>query len=117
MGRVKRALMGMACATATLAAVGCGSGSGSGEGGTALKLGAILPETGDLASFGPPTRNAAELAVKQANAAGGVHGEDVTLTVKDEGGSPETTRAAAESLRNDGVQAVIGAFGSASSLT
>lgn len=109
--------MGVAClGAAATVAIGCG-GAGSSDEGQALKLGAILPQTGDLASFGPPTRNAAELAVKQANAAGGVHGSDVSLSVKDEGGSPETTRAAAEALRSDGVQAVIGAFGSGSSLT
>jgi ABC-type branched-subunit amino acid transport system substrate-binding protein len=112
--------LGIACvgAAATLGVVGCGGESASDDrGGTPLKLGAILPQTGDLASFGPPTVNAAELAVKEASDAGGVNGSDVTLTIKDEGGSPETTRASAEALRSDGVQAVVGAFGSASSLT
>lgn len=118
MRRVTRTLPGIACLAAVAAlGAGCGSSDGGGSGGSALKLGAILPQTGDLASFGPPTVNAARLAVEEANAAGGVHGADVTLEIKDEGGSPEITRAAADALRNDGVQAIVGAFGSASSLT
>ena len=52
--------------------VGAASGCGSKSSNT-LKVGDIVPLTGDLAPFGPSGEKAARLAVNQANAAGLTH--------------------------------------------
>jgi branched-chain amino acid transport system substrate-binding protein len=96
----------------------CGSNdSGDAAGGSGLKLGALLPQTGDLAFLGPSALDAAKLAVSEANAAGGVRGQDVELVARDEGDSPEIAKASADALRNDGVAVIIGAISSAQSLS
>ena len=56
----------------------CGSSGGGGGGnsysGKTLKLGAVLSITGAGGVYGPQSRDGANLAVKQINAAGGVNG-------------------------------------------
>ncbi len=42
-----------------------------------LKVGYVLPETGQLAFLGPPQIEAVKLAVKQINAEGGVLGKQI----------------------------------------
>src|SRR4051812_27577672 len=69
-------------AKATPAADNGGRKSASG----ALKIGAILPQTGNLAPIGPPMIQGVAMAVRDINAAGGVNGSDVTLIQKDDGG-------------------------------
>lgn len=53
-------------------------------GGGTLTIGALLPLTGDAAQWGAPARNAAQLAVDEINAAGGVNGQRVALAVEDD---------------------------------
>lgn len=48
-----------------------------------LTLGALYPQSGDLASFGPPLLTATELAVEDVNEAGGVLGFDLELVSGD----------------------------------
>ena len=48
-----------------------------------LTIGALFPQSGALAFFGPPLTTAAELAVEDINAAGGVLGRDVALEIGD----------------------------------
>ena len=60
----------------------CGSGGGSSA--KVIKLGAILSITGAGGVYGPQSRDGMMLAVKQINAAGGVNGVQISLTVKDD---------------------------------
>lgn len=53
-------------------------------GGGTLTIGALLPLTGDAAQWGTPARNAAQLAVDEINATGGVNGQHVALAVEDD---------------------------------
>jgi ABC-type branched-subunit amino acid transport system substrate-binding protein len=79
-----------------------------------LKLGTLLPQTGSLAFLGPPEFAGVDLAVKEINEAGGVLGEDVTVTHTDSGDT--TTDIASQSvdrLLTEEVDAVIGAASSA----
>lgn len=62
-----------------------------------LKLGALVPLTGDLAELGLPQQFGYELAVKQINEAGGVLGENVEL-MKEDGGTSETVANEATDL-------------------
>jgi urea transport system substrate-binding protein len=65
--------------------------------------------------FGPPTRNVAELAVKQINAAGGVDGRKVELVVGDGQATPNVGVSTAQRLiGQDGISALFGMHDSAS---
>lgn len=82
-----------------------------------LKFGSILPQTGDLAPFGPGMQGAVELAVADINAAGGVLGQDVQLVSADGGTNPDIANTAAERLLGtEQVDAIIGAASSSVTL-
>jgi branched-chain amino acid transport system substrate-binding protein len=85
--------------------------------GEALKLASLLPITGDLSAFGPGMAQSVELAVTEANAAGGVHGADVTLKGFDSATNPDTAQAEAAKIIADGYQAEVGAAASGISLS
>jgi len=56
--------------------------------GDAIKLGMLSPTSGDLAVYGVAVKNAAEMAIKEVNEAGGINGKDVELIVYDNEGDP-----------------------------
>jgi ABC-type branched-subunit amino acid transport system substrate-binding protein len=69
-------------ATATAGLAACGDeGGGGGETSLNLTIGSLLPLTGDLADFGPPGRKAADLAVKEIQAAAKEAGADHTIKI------------------------------------
>lgn len=73
-----------------------------------LKVGFLGVLTGRGAPLGVSGRNAAQLAVHEANARGGIQGRRVELVVKDSGMNADTTRRALEEFSRLGVSAVIG---------
>lgn len=78
-----------------------------------LKIGALMPLTGDLQAYGETSLSGAELAVKEINEAGGVLGEDISLLVGDAQTSPQAGVNAAQQLASiDGVHAFVGALSS-----
>ncbi|PWW31528.1 ABC transporter substrate-binding protein [Chromohalobacter israelensis] len=78
-----------------------------------LKIGVLVPLTGDLQSYGEPALKAAQLAAKEINAAGGVLGEDVEISSGDTQTSPQPGVAAAQKLVNiEDVNAIMGALSS-----
>ena len=80
-----------------------------------LKIGALLPETGDLAILGEPMFKAVELAVSQINEAGGVLDGDVELITADDGGRANDDLAVTNAERlvtTENVDAIVGAAGS-----
>lgn len=88
--------------------------TGDGE----LKLGSLLPQTGNLAFLGPPEFAGVDLAVKDINAAGGVLGKPVVNVKADSGDT--TTDIASQSvdrLLSEKVDSIIGAASSGVSLT
>jgi ABC-type branched-subunit amino acid transport system substrate-binding protein len=80
-----------------------------------LRIGALLPHTGDLASAGPPMFAGAQLAVKEVNAAGGVLDRQVVWVDGDDFTDPAKAVETAQRLINENVQVIIGA--GASSIT
>lgn len=60
-------------------------GSGEDEG---LKIGSLLPSTGDLAPLGVPMIDTVPLLVETVNACGGVNGKPVELTSEDDETDP-----------------------------
>jgi ABC-type branched-subunit amino acid transport system substrate-binding protein len=80
-----------------------------------LRIGALLPRTGDLASAGPPMFAGALLAIKEINDAGGVLGRPVGWIDGDDGTDPDIAKTTTQSLINQGAHVIIGA--GASSIT
>jgi len=73
-----------------------------------IKIGVAGAHSGDLASYGLPTVNAAKIVVDQVNAKGGINGQKLELLVQDEECKPEKATNVATKLVSDGAIAVIG---------
>lgn len=73
-----------------------------------LRLAEIDAQSGQLSSLGHWEHDGAQLAVDQINAAGGIDGRKVTLTVFDDQGDPTTGTNLARKVSGDGYVAVIG---------
>lgn len=108
-----------------LTAAACGGG---GEGGAAggggqeggdgvLKLGYVLPQTGQLASLGPPQIQATKFAVSRINQSGGVLGNKIPQVVAgDESDQDAVASRSASRVLAQGVDGLIGAAASDKSL-
>lgn len=78
-----------------------------------IKLGAVIPLTGELAKFGEMQKNSYLLALDQINSAGGVNGRKLELLIEDDTGKPEVGRAAVEKLiSQDGIVVLTGGYSS-----
>ncbi|MFZ0323379.1 MAG: ABC transporter substrate-binding protein [Actinomycetes bacterium] len=83
-----------------------------------LTIGSILPITGSLASLGPPEIAGVQLAVNDANDAGGVLGKDVKFILGDSGDTTtDTASKTVDKQLKQGVDAIIGAASSSVSLS
>jgi branched-chain amino acid transport system substrate-binding protein len=74
----------------------------------AVRLGVAGAHSGDLASYGLPTLNAARLVVNDMNARGGVLGRKVEILAEDDVCKPEVAANVASKLASEKVDAVIG---------
>ncbi|ADU63466.1 MAG: branched-chain amino acid ABC transporter substrate-binding protein [Pseudodesulfovibrio sp.] len=73
-----------------------------------LVLGVAGAHSGDLASYGLPSVNAAKLVAAKVNAAGGVNGMTVEVVAQDDQCKPELATNAATKMVSDGVKIVLG---------
>lgn len=74
-----------------------------------IKLGASVSATGPAAFLGDPEAKTIEMMVEEINANGGINGEQIALTLYDDGGDPNKARTFATRLiEDDGVAAIIG---------
>jgi len=73
-----------------------------------LVLGVAGAHSGDLASYGLPTVNAAKIAAAKINAAGGVNGAMVEVVAQDDQCKPELATNAATKMVSDEVKIVLG---------
>lgn len=73
-----------------------------------IRLGVAGAHSGDLASYGLPTKRAAELVVKEYNAKGGVLGKKVEILAEDDVCKPEVATNTATKLVSGGVHVVLG---------
>ncbi len=89
---VKCLIFGFAFFLAGLLLVSCGKKSDT------IKIGIILPLTGDLAKFGEIEKNSFMMALEEINALGAVHGKKLELVIEDTQGKPEIARSALEKL-------------------
>jgi branched-chain amino acid transport system substrate-binding protein len=84
-----------------------------------LKLGALIPQTGDLSIFAPAGEKAANLAVEQAQAALSDAGADITVAdieIGDTETKPQASTQAANQLISDGASCLAGAWASADTI-
>jgi branched-chain amino acid transport system substrate-binding protein len=76
-----------------------------------IKVGFIGPLTGDVSSIGTVNKAAAEIAVEEVNAAGGINGRPLEMIYEDGQCNAKTATNAANKLINmDRVSAIIGGF-------
>lgn len=120
-------LVSVAVASAmVLSMAGCGSsdnGAASSEAGSSaaastaegssasagtFKIGGIGPTTGGAAIYGLAVQNAAQLAVDEINAAGGVNGYTFELNFQDDEHDPEKSVNAYNALKDWGAQVLVG---------
>jgi len=73
-----------------------------------IKLGVAGPHSGNLASHGMPTVNAAELVAEHKNEMGGVNGRMIELIIGDDACNPQEATNTATKLVEEGVHAVLG---------
>jgi len=103
-----------ALAAVALFVAGCGgsdSGGGGGGGDTSkpIRIGAFLSATGPAAFLGDPEQKTLEMYVERLNAAGGVAGRKLALTVYDDAGDAEKARTFTKRLiEQDKVDVIVG---------
>lgn len=98
-----------------LLAAGCGSSPAADS--KEIKIGGNFELTGGVANFGKQTVNGIQLAFKEANAAGGVLGKQITLVQADNKSEPsEATNAITKLINQDKVVAVLGPVASSNVL-
>ena len=81
---------------------------GAGMAGDTIKFGVAGAHSGDLASYGLPTVNAAKLVVDDLNARGGIKGKKIELLIEDDECKPEVAINIATKLVSEGVDIVLG---------
>ncbi len=105
-------LMGILCA--------CGNTKTDDEknsGNTVFKIGSIGPTTGDAAEYGNAVMNAAQLAVDEINAAGGINGYKVEFMSADDMGDAQKAVNAYNDLKDKGMQILMGTVTSTPCMT
>lgn len=114
--KLMSAAMVTAMTVSMLAGCGGNGNSGSSEGessGEAFKIGSIGPVTGGAAIYGQAVKNGAELAVKEINEAGGINGVQIEFDFQDDENDPEKAVNAYNTLKDWGMQALLGTVTSA----
>lgn len=103
--------------------VGCGTQTANNDSKSQAKeilVGSIHPMTGSMAYEGKAITNAAQLAVDEINAAGGIKslgGAKLKLLVGDSQGLPDKASSEAQRLIREGAVALIGTYTSSSTVT
>ena len=81
-----------------------------------MLVGVAGPITGPNAAFGAQLQKGAEMAVADINAAGGVNGEQISLSIGDDVSDPKQGISVANKFVADGVKFVVGHFNSGVSI-
>ena len=76
--------------------------------GASFKIGGIGPITGGAAVYGQAVKNAAEMAVEEINAAGGINGYQIDFKFEDDVHDAEKSVNAYNTLKDWGMQMLVG---------
>ena len=80
-------------------------------GGDPIKIGVYMPMTGTNAGSGLTEIQGIEMAIAEANEAGGIDGRQLELITYDDAGTTEgATKAATRLIEEDGVKIILGSF-------
>jgi branched-chain amino acid transport system substrate-binding protein len=94
--------------TPTAAARKMPSAEGPKVEGDVIKIGLVASQNGDLRPWGQDSAYGAQLAVEEANAAGGVNGKKIELMIQDSNSDQVQGKSAAEKLAGEGVVGLLG---------
>ncbi len=87
---------------------GCTKNAGSGSGSDKFYIGGIGPISGDAAVYGMAVKNAAQIAVDEINADGGINGCQIEFKFEDDVATGETSVNAYNTLKDWGMQILMG---------
>jgi branched-chain amino acid transport system substrate-binding protein len=105
-------IAGLLIALAAVVLTGCGGGDGE----STTPIAIVGPITGQYASFGAQMKNGGEMAIADINAAGGVLGKKLNLSIGDDACDPKQAVAVANQMTGAGVKLVAGHYCSGSSI-
>ncbi len=108
--KMKKALglvLVLSLVVASLAA--CGKSGSKGSGNDKFYIGGMGPLTGGAAVYGLHVKYGAELAVKEINEAGGINGKQIEFRFEDDEHDPEKAVNAYNTLKDWGLQILMGA--------
>ena len=97
---------------ASLSLASCGGGSES----DTTPVAVVGPMTGQYATFGQQMKNGSEMAVEDINAAGGVLGKKLELSLGDDACDPKQAVAVANQMTGSGAALIAGHYCSGSSI-
>lgn len=110
----------MLLAVATLGGCGNAQSDAGGEiasSGDTIKIGAVVPLTGDVPALGESAKNGYQLAVDKVNADGGILGKQVEIIFEDDENQASKAPTVAQKLiAQDGVVGILGATNSKCSI-
>jgi branched-chain amino acid transport system substrate-binding protein len=87
------------------------------SGGDKIRIGVLMPMTGDTANFGISSSNAIRMAADEVNNGGGINGKQVELLIQDDRSDPtEAANIATKFVSQDDVHAILGEVGSTRTL-
>ncbi|MEO0115228.1 MAG: ABC transporter substrate-binding protein [candidate division WOR-3 bacterium] len=87
------------------------------EQGSVIKIGLVVPLTGDVKTFGESVKNAVMLAVEEANNKGGIINKKIKIVMADDKNDPtECANAGSKLINQDRVKLIIGSVSSKCSI-
>ena len=106
MKKLNRVLSTVLATAMVVSMAGCGSGANASS--DTFKIGGIGPITGSGAAYGLGVKNAAQLAIDEINAAGGVNGYKLELNFQDDELDAERSVNAYNTIKDWGAQVLLG---------
>jgi len=115
---MRRTLISLCLITALFTPLACTRRGGNcPDPGGPIKIGVYGDLSGQTSSFGQSTRNGAQMAADEINAAGGINGRQVQLIHEDDQGEPgKAATVVAKLINQDQVRALIGEVASSNSI-
>ncbi|HKR01459.1 MAG TPA: ABC transporter substrate-binding protein [Pyrinomonadaceae bacterium] len=115
---MRRTFIALGLIFATVLYTGCARrGTNCADPGGTIKIGVYGDLSGQTSSFGQSTKNGAQMAADEINAAGGINGRQVQLIHEDDQGEPgKAATVVAKLINQDQVRALIGEVASSNSI-
>src|SRR5947207_2163839 len=109
-------LTAAACSAPGSSSSAAGGGGGAGSGSGPVKIAVVDAQSGSASDLGQFEYRGVKLAVDQANAAGGIGGRKITLSLFDDQGDPTVGTELARKIASQGDIAMLGTAESAVTL-